>query len=99
MLYTIIIHFLIEVPLNTLIIWRISTMQGANQTSTWDAVTSVLVTIGTYYVLCWLPCGVWFVWDIANPHIPIVEWAALRYLLLHTSKVQRDSKYASHTVL
>ena len=51
-------------------------MQGANKTSTWDAVKSVLVTIGTYY-LCWLPCGVWFVWNIANPFIPISGWFGL----------------------
>ena len=48
-------------------------MQGTNKTRTWNAVKTVLVTLGAYY-LCWLPCGVWFVWNIANPHVPISGW-------------------------
>ena len=73
MFYTIIMPFLIEVPLNSYVIWRISTMQGSNRTRTLNVVKAVLVTLGAYY-LCWLPCGVWFVWNIANPHVPISGW-------------------------
>ena len=63
----------IEVPAYTYIIWRISKMKGTNRCHIVKAVRTVLVTLGVYYI-CWLPMGIWVVWDIVSPDLHPPSW-------------------------
>ena len=58
----------VQVFTNTRILMRITSMQGANRKRIITAVKTVLTTLAVYYI-CWMPMGIWTVWDlVADTH-------------------------------
>ena len=43
-------------------------MRSETRARTLKAVKTVLLTIGVYY-LCWIPLGVWILWDLVSPDV------------------------------
>ena len=64
---------LIELTLNAHIIHKIRRMRSTTRVRTLKAVKTVLLTLGIYY-LCWIPMGVWTVWDFISPHVNPPGW-------------------------
>ena len=64
---------LIELTLNAHIIHRMRQMRSATRAKTLKAVKTVLLTIGVYY-LCWIPLGVWILWDLVSPDVDPPGW-------------------------
>ena len=59
---------LIELTLNAHVIHRMRQMRSATRARTLKAVKTVLLTSGVYY-LCWIPLGVWILWDLVSPDV------------------------------
>ena len=73
LLMAIVLPCLIELTLNGHIILKIKRMRSTTKARTLKAVKTVLLTLGIYY-LCWIPMGVWTVWDFISPHVHPPGW-------------------------
>ena len=73
LLMAIVLPCLIELTLNAHIILKIKRMRSTTRARTLKAVKTVLLTLGVYY-LCWIPMGVWTVWDFISPHVDPAGW-------------------------
>ena len=73
LLMAIVLPCVIELTLNAHIIHKIRQMRSTTRVRTLKAVKTVLLTLGIYY-LCWIPMGVWTVWDFISPHVHPPGW-------------------------